>query len=268
MYGINKNGKTTIGDLMKINSIWSDVELPKYPTLTENKKVKYLIIGGGMTGINCLYHLRNEDVILVEQNNLASGVTKNTTGKLTYLQDSLYEKIINQTNEDYARQYLLSQLAAIRLAKKIIKDNNIECDLVKTKSFLFTTTEKDIQKIKQTKKFLEDNHIVVGENHMKEVSNLYSIDVSDTYIFHPLKYIAGLLKTIDSSKIFENTKITKIKKENDYYICYTKQGTIEASKVILATNYPYFIYPYFFPFKCYLEKSYCLAYPKKETQFP
>ena len=55
-----------------------------------------------MTGINTLYHLRNSNlsVILVEQNKIGYGVTANSTGKLTYLQDSLYEKITKNFDEN------------------------------------------------------------------------------------------------------------------------------------------------------------------------
>ena len=78
---------------MKNRSIWSDTKINKnYKKLSSDIKTDILIIGGGITGINILYNLKDEDVILVERNKIGSGVTLNITGKLTYLQDNIYNK--------------------------------------------------------------------------------------------------------------------------------------------------------------------------------
>ena len=81
---------------MKNISIWKDsvfnIDSKK---LDKDIECDVLIIGGGLTGISTLYHLKGSDlkVVLVEQNKIGMGVTANSTGKLTYLQDSMYNKI-------------------------------------------------------------------------------------------------------------------------------------------------------------------------------
>ena len=78
---------------MKNRSIWSDTKINKiYPSISNDITTDILIIGGGITGINILYNLKDMDVILVERNKIGSGVTLNTTGKLTYLQDNIYNE--------------------------------------------------------------------------------------------------------------------------------------------------------------------------------
>lgn len=248
---------------MKNTSIWSEYKIDKnYPSLNEDKEIDILIIGGGITGINILYQLKDKDVILVERNKIGQGVTLNTTGKLTYLQDNIYNNIIKNYNEEKASLYLKSQLDALNIIKDIIKNNNIECDFEKTKSYVFTNNDKDIKNIKKLKDFLINNKIKVFENDMPILKYKYSISVDNTYLFNPIKYINGLLSTIDN-KIFENTNIEKIEKNNDKYICYTKNNKIICNKIILATHYPYFIIPYLFPLKGYLEKSYIISFKKK-----
>ena len=79
---------------MKNYSIWKDnIKLPEFNKLKENIEVDILIIGGGMTGINTLYQLRNSNLktVLVEQNKIGMGVTSNKQEKLhTY--KTLYMK--------------------------------------------------------------------------------------------------------------------------------------------------------------------------------
>ena len=70
---------------MKNYSIWKDgVNLKKYKKLDKDIDVDCLIIGGGITGISCLYHLKDSGlkVALVEQNKLGMGVLLILLGRL------------------------------------------------------------------------------------------------------------------------------------------------------------------------------------------
>lgn len=249
---------------MKNRSIWSETKInKKYPKLDNDISVDILIIGGGITGVNTLYYLKDKGAILVERNKIASGITQNSTAKITYLQDK-YNEIIKKHNEVTASLYLKSQIEAIKQIKKIIEKHNIKCDFVKSKSTLYVNDKKNIEKIKEVKKLLNKNNIKVVENYIDIKSSKYSISIENSYLFNPIKYIDGLLNQIDN-KIYENTNIIDIEHKDNKYICKTDTNTITCNKVILATHYPYFIYPYFFPLKGYLEKSYIVSYKEKNN---
>lgn len=245
---------------MKNISIWEDVESKyEYPSLDENINVDVLIIGGGITGISTLYNLRNSNkkVMLVEQNRIGRSVTCKSTGKLTYLQNNLIDKIRNTFNDKTAIKYIESQKHAIELAKKIIKEETISCDLEKVDSYLYTNNNKEIKKIKKLYNFLLKNKIEVLETNNDIVINKYMIKIKDSYIFHPLKFVYGLLK--GNSNIYENTSIIKIEKKNNVFFCYTDKYVIKTKYVVVASHYPFFNIPFLFPIKGYLEKSYLSA---------
>lgn len=249
---------------MKNYSIWKEnVELPSFKKLNENKDVDVLIIGGGMTGINTLYQLRKSslEVLLVEQNKIGMGVTVNSTGKLTYLQQDLYEKIIKNFDVETARNYLDSQRYAIDLACNVIEEENIDCNLLEAPSYVYSLDEEEDKKLGDLKKFLTDYDINVIEGESELIEYRRMIGVENTYIFHPLKYIKGLVNKIDSSKIYEDTSIVKMEKNgDDGYICYTNDDKIiRAGAVVIASHYPYFNLPFIFPVKGSLEKSYISA---------
>lgn len=72
------------GDILE--SVWENsVEMPKFNNLEGDIKTDVLIIGGGICGILCAYFLKQQgiDYILVEANSICSGITKNTTAKIT-----------------------------------------------------------------------------------------------------------------------------------------------------------------------------------------
>ena len=253
---------------MKNYSIWKEgVTLPEFKKLDKDIVVDVLIIGGGMTGINTLYQLRNSslEVVLVEQNRVGMGVTVNSTGKLTYLQDSLYEKIKKSYDEEVAGKYLASQREAVELAVDIINKNKIDCNLLKAPSYVYANEEGEEAKLRELKNFLEDNNVRVINGNSDLIEYKDMIGVEDTYLFQPLKYINGLISNIDKTSIYEDTSIVKMEKNDDGYICYTKdEFEIRAKWVVIASHYPYFNLPFLFPIKGSLEKSYLSASKYKE----
>ena len=244
---------------MKNISIWKDnYKETNYKELNKDIEVDVLIIGGGITGISSLFYLKDSNlkVALVEQNKIGLSTTGNSTGKLTYLQNDLIDKVRKFYNDDIAIEYIKSQIETINNIKRITDEYNIDCDLEKVNSYLYSN--KDIYKIKDLERFLKENNISVCKSDHKLVDSKYMIMVSDTYIFNPLKFIKGLLRD-NKYPIYENTSVIKIVKDKDYYICYTKSNKIKTKYIVLASHYPYFLKPFLFPFKVSLEKSYLSA---------
>ena len=141
---------------MKNISIWKESVGKSYPSLNSNKEVDVLIIGGGITGVNTLYRLKdlNLKVILVEQNKIGLSTSGNNTGKLSFLQNDLIDKIRNKCGDDKASLYLKSQIEAIDEIKGIIKKENISCDLEETHSYLYTNVDEEISILNNLKSFL------------------------------------------------------------------------------------------------------------------
>lgn len=251
---------------LKKHSIWTCyIEKNKYPKLQEDIEVDVLIIGGGITGISTAYHLldTNLNICLIERNQIASGISSRTTGKLTYLQNLIYSNITNYYSKDVAKKYYDSQKETIELVENIVHYNQIDCDYKRQKSYLFASLKEDVTKIKKEKELLEE----FGEN-ITEIKKLpvdihsnYGISVSNTAYFNPVKYLNQLANICQNRgvKIYEDTRVLKLIKENNKYICLTDNSKIIAKKVIIATHYPFFLKPFFFPAKCHIERSYLSA---------
>lgn len=246
----NKNG-----DIM---SIWNkDEKDRKIKQLDQNISVDTLIIGAGITGLTTAYYLKTSNICVVDASRYGHGVTLNTTAKITYLQGRVYTKIKDAKK---AKLYLQSQKDAIKELINIIKTLKIDCDLECVPSYIFANTKKEVEPLIKEKNFLKDNHINIKEGQLPfKITSYKSFYVGDTFIFHPLKYLNGLYNfLIKKIPIYENTKILKIEKKDNSYICYSQKYHITAKNVVLACHYPFFLYPFFLPLKSYMEKSYML----------
>ena len=131
-----------------MESIWKKTaELPEFHTLTKDIRTKVLIIGGGMAGILCAYFLQRSgvDYCLLEADTICSGVTGNTTAKITSQHGLIYDSLISRAGREIADGYL----RANELALKRYKDLGwlIDCDMKEVDSYVFD--RMDAEKLKR-----------------------------------------------------------------------------------------------------------------------
>lgn len=248
-------------------SLWQKYESSEeYSKVDKDMDTDILIIGAGLTGVTTAYNLIGDKnkVIVIDRGKCGDGVTARSTGKITYLQDLMYQKINEAYGFDAAKLYYESQKEATRIIKKNIKDNDIECDFQKSDAITFTKDEKELQKFEEEKIILEKmgvNYSTVSKYiNAGEVESL--ITVKNTYVFNPIKYVNALLKIIktsDNISVYENSIATGVRKENNQFVVNVNDYEIKAKKIIFSCNYPFFIIPGLVPFKTYVEKSYVTA---------
>ncbi len=255
---------------MKNYSIWEDLNNNlTCKSISQDMDVDVLIVGGGITGISVLINLMNSKLktILIEKNKCGLATTSKSTAKITYLQEKIYMNIRNLINEDTASFYLDSQRYATNLLKNLIEKNEIDCDLKKVDSYLFTDLDSNKEKLEEEYKFLKNNKVNVEKvtSVSFDKNCKLALKVSDTYVFHPLKYI-NYWKNKYKDLIYENSKLTKINKVKDYYECLVNGRIIKTKYVVIASHYPYFLLPFLLPIKSHIETSYIGAKKEDKTQ--
>lgn len=252
---------------MKNISLWKDLEKidKSKNTLTSNIETDILIIGGGMSGLSTAIELleKEQKFIIVEKKQCGLGITANSTGKLTFAQGIVYDKIMKNYDYITAFKYYKSQKDAMKKAYENIQKYDIDCDYEVVPSYVFTNKDSEINKIKKEQRFYD--RAKVKYRTIYSLPNnyplKYGLEFEDTAIFNPLKYVCGLKKVIEKTdnKIYENTTVHEIKKLGNLYEVITDRGSIYAKKVIVTCHYPFFIIPGLIPFKTYIDKSYILA---------
>ena len=254
-------------------SIWlKNIRDKRLPKLNDDISVDVLIIGGGITGVSCAYFLKDSkmNIALVDSFKIGRSTTSRTTGKITYLQGPIYQKIDNIYGIDIAKKYLDSQKYSCNLVRDIIVDNNIQCDYQSNSSYLFTSSKKNTinNEIRVFKK-MNQEFKVKKQLPISFPSNI-SIKIDDSAVFHPIKYVLSLKDICINNgiKMYENTMINKLLKTDDGYVASSGKYNIKTKKVILACSYPFFFSPGLFPFKTYIKKEYvCAALTDKPKRF-
>lgn len=261
-----------LGDNM--NSIWTESSTcPSFSKLQGHRSSDVCIIGGGITGLSLAYLLAKHgvDVCLLERDTICSGVTANTTGKLTSQHGLFYQYLVNTFGKDTAISYLRSNENAISSIKDIIDREQIDCDFEWQDAFVYTNNEEQLQNIRievETMKSLGFD-ASFRDNLPLPFKTLGGICFPHQAQFHARKYCFGLAKALPRGTICENSKAVDVERVEDRYRTICDDGSsVTSSYVVIASHYPILNFPGFYFLKMYQDKSYLIAVDTKKELFP
>jgi len=236
-----------------MDSIWTNTaQLPHFDPLKSDLKTDVLILGGGIAGILCAYRLSQENVdcALVEANRICSGITKNTTAKITSQHGLVYAKLIREFGVSRARLYLQANQAALEQYRALCQ--NIDCDFEEKDAFVYSLDNRRkidrelaaLDRLGFPAEFADDLPLpfpVAGAVRFARQAQ-----------FHPLKFLAAIAQNL---RIFEHTKVLELKPGQ----AVTNGGTISAEKIIITTHFPLLNKHGGYFLKLYQDRSYVLA---------
>lgn len=223
---------------MKNDSYWQKtVKLPSYPKVEEKLFYDIVIVGGGMSGITLAYRLNDSNlkVALIESDTLASKTTGHTTAKVSYLHDVLCVDISEAYNKSKAKEYFDSNYEAFQEIKNIIKSNQIECDFKENIAYIEAEDEQKSDKIKKQVKLFKSWGLDIIE---KKEDKHTTMGLHNQAIFHPLKYLNGLLKKCDKIDIYEHSLVKEKENKEDKIYLDVNGIKVKTKKVVWMTRYP------------------------------
>ena len=236
-----------------MQSVWSDsVKLSDYKKLEKDIKTDVLIVGGGLAGILCAYMLKEKGVnyVLVEAEKICSGVTKNTTAKITSQHGLIYSKLISRLGVERARMYLYANEESVKKYRELCK--NINCGFETRSSFVYSKTDRD--KLEKEMIALEkiEFKAKLKENLLLPFPTAGAVEFPDQAQFNPLEFVSSISKGLN---IYENTRVNEIKD----HTAFTDHGKITAKKIIVATHFPFINKHGSYFIKMYQYRSYVIA---------
>lgn len=236
-----------------MDSIWTEsANLPSFPKLQEDIKTDVLIVGGGMAGILCAYFLQEKgiDYVLVEGRTIGSGVSKNTTAKITSQHGLIYHKLVKSMGTEKTAMYLKANQDALQKYEELCE--NINCDFEQKPSYVYSLSHP--VKLEEEMKALEmiGFHARLLQTKELPFSTTEAVCFENQAQFHPLKFLEGIVKDL---KIYEHTFVKELK-EN---VAVTTQGNINFQKIIFTTHFPIDNKHGLYFLKMYQHRSYVIA---------
>ena len=226
-------------------SAWeNNAELPIYVSMPGDISADVCVIGAGIAGLTSAYLLLREgkSVVLIDAFGIGQGETGRTTAHF-FPPDERYAGIERRFGILSAQLVADSYRQATDRVAAIVRDEHIDCGFERLDGYLFSpsgTWDDTLQR-----EFEATTRIGVAVTRALEVPGMAGggpcIRFAQCGQFHPLKYLAGLARTIErrGGRIFGRTRATAISRDGQRQNVQTEYGSIDAGAVVVATNTPF-----------------------------
>lgn len=226
--------------------LWpATTRVPDLPRLEHDTTADVCVVGAGIAGLSTAYELalRGHSVVVIDQARLGDGMTGRTTAHFSNAFDDRYFEIEEMHGADVARLVAQSHTAAIEHACKIVRDENIDCDLERLDGWLFMPPGESravLDRELEAARRAGVPGIELAARAPLEFETGPALRFPEQMQLHPLKYLAGLVSAIvrANGKIYAQTRAISIEGGAQATIKTEHGPSIRAGSVVVATNTP------------------------------
>ncbi len=221
----------------------SDIEKKAYPPLEGHVATDVVIVGAGLVGSISAYLLAKEGkkVIVIDKGDIEYATTAYTTGWITTNIDTDFTNQLKMYGTEKTKAIFDSGNAAIDAIERIVKEENIACDFVRSSVFMYASNYKETRFLEREHQAAQSAGIQLGleKKTLKGFKNLYGHEFPQQAKFHPLKFVQGVQEAAMryGAQFHHFTEAVDVKGVSPVVVV-TKKGTISALHCILATYQP------------------------------
>jgi glycine/D-amino acid oxidase-like deaminating enzyme/nitrite reductase/ring-hydroxylating ferredoxin subunit len=227
-------------------SVWMDTapEGPELPELEGHVEADVAVLGGGIVGITTALLLEEAglDVVLLEADRLARGVTAFTTAKLSSQHGMIYARLRSSFGRDGARAYGEANEAALAWIAARVEADGIDCDFRRRPSFAYVSAGGDRSQAEDEARAATEAGLPAT---LVETTPLpYPVEAAvrfaDQAEFHSRRYLLGLAQRLVAgrTRMFERSRAVAVD-DDERCVVKTPGGSVRAEHVVLATHYPF-----------------------------
>lgn len=231
----------------KPSSPWFDStpDRIRYPTLEGTVEADVVVVGGGISGIMCAWHLAGAglSVVLLEKNRIASGDTGFTTGFLLRAPDTSIAALEKRYGAVFVKQLFEASAMAQRTVRDLVRGRRIDCGFSDADAYYSSYQAGDaalkeewkaISAAEPRAAFISGKGLPAPGAGMAE-----AVRFSGEAQFDPRRFIFGLLGLPEASRIriFEESEVIAVSVEG-VVEARTARGAAKGKKIVVASGLP------------------------------
>jgi glycine/D-amino acid oxidase-like deaminating enzyme/nitrite reductase/ring-hydroxylating ferredoxin subunit len=227
-------------------SVWIGTarEQPAFPQLDGETRAEVAVLGGGIVGITTALLLAEDgaDVVLLEADRLARGVTGHTTAKVTSQHGLIYAELRSRFGNDGARAYGEANEAALRWIASRVERDSIECDFRRQPNYVYMSEGSGRSKLECEAEAAQEAGLPAS---LVETAPLpFPVEAAVRFDgqaeFHPRRYLLALVERLRElgCRIHEDSRALGVDGGGPHTV-RTARGAVVAEQVVVATHYPF-----------------------------
>jgi glycine/D-amino acid oxidase-like deaminating enzyme/nitrite reductase/ring-hydroxylating ferredoxin subunit len=230
-------------------SVWMRTAVvPDRPPLREDVSADVCIVGAGIAGLTTAYMLARKGVkvIVLDDGPIGGGATGRTTAHLASALDDRYFMLEERLGEKHARLAAESHAAAINAIEAIVRREGIDCDFKRVDGYLLVPPSRALEGADLVEKEFKAARRA-GLKVRREVraplrgyNTGLCLRFREQAQFHPLKYLAGLARGIESAGgiIHTRTHAARIRGGADARVITSDGRRVRCDAIVVATGTP------------------------------
>lgn len=233
-------------------SLWMREEpiAPQARRLSENLQCDTVIVGSGIAGLSVAYELAiaGQTVVVLDRGQIAGGMTSRTTAHLAPVCDDGMATLAKMRGETMASRFHASQAAAVDRIEAIVGEHGISCNFRRLDAYLFPAPGRAFKHAREEQdkeyKALRAAKVAVEKARgikLKGFEDAPVLHYKNQATFHPLKYLAALLREIEArgGRIFADSPVMELKETaQDVTVMLDSGMRVTAKNAVFATNSP------------------------------
>ncbi len=235
-------------DYQDIPYWWEAAPLEKLTAADLVRSVDVAVIGSGYTGLHAaLQTARAGRTTLVIEKELAGhGCSSRNGGQVGTSFKPVLAKLEKSFGRTTAINMILEGHRALAYLKEFIHDEKIDCEWHECGRFVGAHSKKAFDRDIRTREKIpseiaEEFHVVPRSEIQTEIdSDLFhgGVVLPNHGSLHPGKYYRELLKCVQQAGaiVVDLCPVQRLERTSKGFRLHTKRGTVDATKVILATN--------------------------------
>ncbi|HJQ95822.1 MAG TPA: FAD-dependent oxidoreductase [Acidimicrobiia bacterium] len=226
-------------------SVWLTDDRPRYGSLTDRVAADVVVVGAGITGLTAALLLQRQgrQVVVVEANQVGSGTTGGTTGKITSQHSLIYERLVREHGAEVAQIYARANQEAIDTVENLVAETSAECGFTRASAFVYAVDEDDLPALAQEHEAASrlglPSRLSVPAELPFDVAG--ALEFGDQAYFHPVRYCDALARefTRIGGRVFEGSRIRQLTEDRAGVEVANGMGVVVASAAIIATLLPF-----------------------------
>ncbi len=232
-----------------LRPIWLRRRTPsrRYRPLRTAIDVDVVIVGGGITGAAVAYQFSRAGiaVAVLERQRVALGSTAASTALLMREPDKDFGELADRYGRRAAKRIWQLSSRATTDFVRTLKRLHVRCDLTRRDSVYFTTKRRTAEKLRR--EFRDRRRAGIACRWLDPpvlkratgIDGRGAIRTSGNAQLDPRLACLGLLRAAEKygARIFERSRVTRIRHDRDGVIVSTDHGRVRARQVVVATGY-------------------------------